>query len=418
MHPQIPKKNLSGATIIIPLNVHKFFPTDYIPQTAKILQRRNCIVYFDYNHVTSLRTLVTRKPMLQQVWHQLKQLARHRPGTIIEISPIGFLPFQRIALIRQINVIIGIYQLVMCCKILRFERLILWGFHPILALFLRHLRGAFVVYDCLDYYGEELDDGKRLAFLEREIFTRASLVCFNSQALYKKKLAQFPAIKQKSFVLPMGCNTSLFRRTRQQSELMKNIPRPRIIFIGHINYRLNYELIDKLVAMQPLWSFIFVGPVYIERREDVICEVKRKISELNHFPNVYFLGAQPKQSLPVLLGSADVGVIPYDIHFGSVRYCSPMKAYEYLASEKPIVSTKLYSMMELNQRLVKIATTAQEFSRHIQWFIDNWTISDQSLAKKTAYQHRWDKRVSTIEKQIFNKMHYGKIATNNRVSTL
>lgn len=407
MHPQIPKKNLSGATIIIPLNVHKFFPTDYIPQTAKILQRRNCIVYFDYNHVTSLRTLVTRKPMLQQVWHQLKQLARHRPGTIIEISPIGFLPFQRIALIRQINVIIGIYQLVMCCKILRFERLILWGFHPILALFLRHLRGAFVVYDCLDYYGEELDDGKRLAFLEREIFTRASLVCFNSQALYKKKLAQFPAIKQKSFVLPMGCNTSLFRRTRQQSELMKNIPRPRIIFIGHINYRLNYELIDKLVAMQPLWSFIFVGPVYIERGEDVICEVKRKISELNHFPNVYFLGAQPKQSLPVLLGSADVGVIPYDIHFGSVRYCSPMKAYEYLASGMPVVTTDILALRETDRRIVAIASTAKSFSLRIRLFLKHWSPNDIKRARSIAIAHSWIRRVYTLEAKILeSRRHY------------
>lgn len=407
MHTPDLKKNLSGATIIIPLNVHKLFLTDYIPQTTKNLQKRNCIVYFDYNHVISLRTLVTRWPVLQQAWHQLKQLVRHHPGTIIEISPIGLLPFQRFEIIRQANLIIGVYQLVVCCKILRLRHLILWGFHPVLALFLKLLKGAFVVYDCLDYYGEELDDGKRLTFLEREVFTRASLVCFNSQALYKKKVAEFPAIKHKTLVLPMGCNTSLFRRTPQQSELTKNIPRPRIIFVGHINYRLDYQLIGELVAMQPLWSFIFVGPVYIERREDVIYDVKRKIEELSRFPNVYFLGAQPKRSLPALLGSADVGIIPYGIRFGSVRYCSPMKAYEYLASGIPVVTTDILALRETSRRVVAITSTAKSFSLHIRLFLKHWSPSDIRRARSIATAHSWKRRVYAIEAIILeSRKHY------------
>lgn len=407
MHAPVPKKHLSDATIIIPLNVHKFFPTDYITQTAKILQKRNCVVYFDYNHVISLRTLVTRWSTMQQIWNQLKQLAHHRPGTIIEISPIGLLPFQRIEVIRQANVIIGIYQLVVCCKILRLERLVLWGFHPILALFLKLLEGAFVVYDCLDYYGEELNDGNRLAFSEREIFTHASLVCFNSQALYKKKLTEFPAIKHKTIVLPMGCNTSLFRRITRQSKLIKNILHPRVIFIGHINYRLNYQLIDELVAMQPLWSFIFVGPVYIEKREDVIYEVKKNIEGLSRFPNIYFLGAQPKQSLPALLGSADVGIIPYDIRFGSVRYCSPMKAYEYLASGIPVVTTDILALREIDRRVLSITSSAKSFSLRIRLFLKHWSPSDIRRARSIAMAHGWKRRVYTIEKKILEShKHY------------
>lgn len=407
MHSPVPKKHLSGNTIIIPLNVHKFFPTDYIPQTAKILQKRNCIVYFDYNHVISLRTLVTRWSTMQQIWHQLKQLAQHRPGTIIEISPIGLLPFQRIGIIRQANVIIGVYQLAVCCKILRLERLVLWGFHPVLALFLKLLGGAFVVYDCLDYYGEELDQGKKLALFEQKIFARASLVCFNSQALYKKKLAEFPTIKQKTIMLPMGCNTSLFRRSPQQIKLTKNIQRPRIIFVGHINYRLDYQLIGELVAMQPLWSFIFIGPVYIERREDVVCEVNKKIEELSYFPNVYFLGAQPKQSLPTLLKSADVGIIPYNIRFGSVRYCSPMKAYEYLAGGMPVVATDILALREVDKRVMAIASTAKSFSLRIRLFLKHWSPSDIRRARSIAMAHSWKRRVYTIEKKILkSRKHY------------
>ena len=157
-----------------------------------------------------------------------------------------------------------------------------------------------------------------------------------------------------------------------------------------------------------------IGPKYIEKAEDYVLNVKEKIKNIEKFSHVLFLGKKPKRMLPALLNAVDVCIIPYNTHFGATRYCNPMKAFEYLAVGKPIVSTEILSMKELPSRIIKIAYTAKGFSKSILWFLNNWTRDDGEIAKKVAYNHRWGKRVSTMEKNILQKVGYAQ--TNPRIS--
>lgn len=63
--------------------------------------------------------------------------------------------------------------------------------------------------------------------------------------------------------------------------------------------------------------------------------------------NVRFIGFQPNSDLPAYLFAADVLAMPYTTKTGSAQYMSPMKMFEYMAAERPIVATNFPSVREV-----------------------------------------------------------------------
>ena len=53
-----------------------------------------------------------------------------------------------------------------------------------------------------------------------------------------------------------------------------------------------------------------------------------------------------KNELPQYLKNCDLGIIPYETKHEFAKYSNPMKAYEYLASGLPVVSTKILALKD------------------------------------------------------------------------
>ena len=76
--------------------------------------------------------------------------------------------------------------------------------------------------------------------------------------------------------------------------------------------------------------------------------------------NVHWLGQQPYEVLPHLVAEWDVCLLPFARN-ESTRFISPTKTLEYMAAEKPIVSTPIHDVVSLYGDCVSIAATAGEF---------------------------------------------------------
>lgn len=70
-------------------------------------------------------------------------------------------------------------------------------------------------------------------------------------------------------------------------------------------------------------------------------------SEISKYPNVEFLGNRPYKEVPLYLKAADVLVLPNSALGQSVLYTSPLKMFEYMASQRPIVASRLPSITEV-----------------------------------------------------------------------
>ena len=81
---------------------------------------------------------------------------------------------------------------------------------------------------------------------------------------------------------------------------------------------------------------------------------------LPHRANIHYLGPQPYAELPRFVAGWDVCLLPFVVN-AQTRYMSPTKVLEYMAAEKPIVSTPVVDVLESYSHVVHVGRHAQAF---------------------------------------------------------
>ncbi len=377
------KNELKDHLIIIPLHLPFSFPSDYTYQTGKVLAKHNKVVFFDYKYPVS--------------WKSLFDFKKNR-GSIIDLfqkkrgwmyfRPLSIFPFQRIGYIYQANVLFGMIQL----KIFLFFNklpIITWIFNPNEESILEKFSEKISIYDCNDYYGDE----KTLDLIdsEKSLMDRVDHIIFNSKELMQKKISEYPEIKNKSNSVVCGCNTALF-----QKKIPKNdVNQTNVLLIGQLNYRIDFSLLFYLINKNPKFNFIIIGPIYEENVQDF-----QKIIKL---PNVKYLGEKNKADIPTYLHRSHIGIIPYNVSFRSAKYCNPMKAYEYMASGLPVVSTSITPLEHYPKEIVYTTDNKEKFNQAMTRLIKNWNNKKRKIAKSIAKKNSWENKIGLIEK-VINKV--------------
>ena len=81
---------------------------------------------------------------------------------------------------------------------------------------------------------------------------------------------------------------------------------------------------------------------------------------------------------------------------------NPLKAYEYLAAGKPIVSTNIAGIDKF-QDLIYTAETKEEFSKKIRQALQEDNEELTQKRKETVKEHTWNYRVNEMLKIINNE---------------
>lgn len=122
--------------------------------------------------------------------------------------------------------------------------------------------------------------------------------------------------------------------------------------------------------------------------------------------NVLFLGYQPPQHIPAYLKAADVLVIPNKKGSSmSERYTSPLKLFEYMASGRPIVASRLPSLEEVvTEKEVAFfePNSADDLALAVRRVLSDKIIAEslaQNARKKVA-AFTWDRRMQAINRKI------------------
>jgi UDP-galactopyranose mutase len=129
----------------------------------------------------------------------------------------------------------------------------------------------------------------------------------------------------------------------------EGLPRPRLGFFGVIDERLDRDLVAALADADPTWQIVMVGPV-----------VKIDVSDLPARPNLHWFGQQTYERLPHWVAGWDVCLVPFARN-EATRFISPTKTLEYMAAEKPVVSTAITDVERLYRQAVNIAHDTDQF---------------------------------------------------------
>jgi hypothetical protein len=160
--------------------------------------------------------------------------------------------------------------------------------------------------------------------------------------------------------------------------------RPRLGYVGFISERTDLVLLEHIAKQRPNYDLIIAGPI----------STRQNIDNLVKIPNVSYVGAIPYDELPRFIKTLDVCLIAHkDTEYS--RTMSPLKAYQYLGSGRPIVSTRVAGVEKFNG-LIWIAETYNDFLECIDESVHE---GDSSLKHKrigVAKHENWQKRARDI----------------------
>jgi len=111
---------------------------------------------------------------------------------------------------------------------------------------------------------------------------------------------------------------------------MQKLARPRIGYAGAIAEWFDFDLVADVARAYPEVPVVLAGPVAPPVRE-------RALALAREHANVTLIGPVPYETLPHVVGSFDVGLIPFRMG-PATNVLNPNKLYEYLAAGVTVVT--------------------------------------------------------------------------------
>ena len=305
--------------------------------------------------------------------------------------------------IRSLNRTLAYLREVQIRRLLRnldFQDLILFIWNPrfaqMLGKFGEILSCYYVDEEFSSYYGMPESEKQQVRAREEFLLRNVDLVFANGSALLEQKGRYGNALN-----VPMGVDFDLFSRalrgdTAVPSDLAA-IRQPRIGYIGNVNDKVDFELLESIASTKPDWSLVLVGPLSIRTPE-----FRSNFERLRQLPNVYHLGLRPLETLPSYVWGLDVCLMCYRTD-GWAYHGYPLKLHEYLAGGKPVVSSDLPSIREFSQ-VISIVRTSEEWQLAIERALSERQSSLVDRRVQVARENTWDQRVRTIEEALARKL--------------
>ena len=234
-------------------------------------------------------------------------------------------------------------------------------------LYLRdRLRPDLLVYYNLDDYTEYWPrHTRRLIELERRAVLEADLTVCVSRLRSERLREAVPEAAEKIRHLPHGTPSDLlgpgpaFEPAAPPADL-DAIPGPRLGFVGSLEDRIDWPLLDRLAVARPDCSIVLIGSTRSAGRGAWLEDRRRCLAR----PNVHPIGFRPQSELGSYLRAFDICLIPYQIDHPFNVACSPTKIADYLGTGRPIVATALPECRS-HDDLFEVAEDTEEFLQAI-----------------------------------------------------
>jgi glycosyltransferase involved in cell wall biosynthesis len=209
---------------------------------------------------------------------------------------------------------------------------------PIVPGLFREDRFRRKIYYCVDDFTQWHGiDGKAMQRLERKTLEACHLLIATSRPILE---ARAP-LARASALLTHGVDVAHFRDCAPDPRSpLAGARRPVVGMFGVFDRRVDAEILRAAARSMPEATFAVIGPV-----------VDRAHGEFQDLPNLNFLGPLPYAELPGHVAHFDLCILPYVLD-ETTRGINPLKLKEYLATGKPVVSTRLPEAVRLGEFLI------------------------------------------------------------------
>ncbi|NVJ46274.1 MAG: glycosyltransferase [Cytophagia bacterium] len=257
-----------------------------------------------------------------------------------------------------------------------FKYTLINAFNPVFGLHsLKTFNPQKSIYYCYDEISGTEWSGKHGAAYEQKFMPLVDEVICTSTKLQQNKAARAKRVK----FVPNGVNLDIFLAPHNEKSNGHTIG-----YIGAIDSRIDFDLIDYCASNLPEYVFEFYGPI------------KTALPQLPK--NVKFLGALNQSSLPEKIQNFEAGLIPF-VKNKLTEAIYPLKINEYLAMGKPVVASNFSDLSDFS-KVAEIVDSKEEFLKAIKKSIKyNSRIKTQKRID-FAKQNSWEKRAKEFAKAI------------------
>jgi glycosyltransferase involved in cell wall biosynthesis len=250
-------------------------------------------------------------------------------------------------------------------------RRVVWLYSPLVTDVATGLDPDVVVYDVMDDLATFKDAPVELAARHLDALRRADVVFAGGRSLHDGVLPH----RRDAHLFPSGVDPEHYEAARRHQRTRE---RPVAGYVGVIDERLDLDLIGGLATALPDWDIHMVGPV-------------TKISEdsVPTAPNITYLGKQPYERLPELMGAFDVALMPFPLD-ETTKSISPTKTLEYLAAGLPVVSTPVPDVVAGFSALVDLREGPTAFAEGCRHVLGHERHQRDLKLAPTLHGLRWD----------------------------
>lgn len=247
------------------------------------------------------------------------------------------------------------------------------------------------VFDAIDNWLYHPQMKKNKSIVEKNykfISENADLICTVSESLKQF----FEKNNKNVYWIPNGVDANRFKPAIiQQNEKRE---KPTIGYMGKIQDRVDFDLIEKCLKKYKENKFIIIGPAYSQ---------KEKIEKIKqNYTNIEFLGDIHYNNLPYEMKKIDITIIPHKVN-KFTNSMNPLKIYEYLAAGKQIITTQIAGADEFTKYVYQ-ANNDDEFVELIQKAIDNYRNVDdisELVVKQLKKENLWKYKTNQIIESLY-----------------
>lgn len=274
-------------------------------------------------------------------------------------------------------------------KVFSEEELNIWQYWPHQLDLIKEwniiLNKTIKIYDCIDHietflsYPNIKDD-----FLKS--IMDADILLASAKNIQKDLMK----IREDCLYIPNGVNFNDFvgftGHKWEGLEKIKSESKTIIGYYGAIAEWFDFKTIEYIANKNPNWTILLVGEIYPT--------VLEKVKEFERYKNVKFLDRVDYKYIPQLLSIFDVAILPFRLNNITLS-TSPVKIFEYVAGGKPVVSSPLPEVIDIDG--IFIGNDSIEFNRLVSVALsqkDNKEFSTEM--RQIAQENTWDKRIETV----------------------
>ena len=221
---------------------------------------------------------------------------------------------------------------------------------------------------------------RRLHDNYRDTLAASDIVFANCDAL-ANGMSEYASDLQ---VVPNGAERFLNWPTPSCPPALSEVQGPIAGYVGNLRDRIDWMLMQEVVASLPQITFVFAGPAGDNKNAD----------SLGRFPNVIMPGVVHYSDLPAWLNRFDVGLVPH-VNNRLTAKMNPLKVYNYFAAGLPVVSTEVDNLGALGDSIT-VVNSSHAFSEAIKAAINSPVDTSTIAWQQTMDTIAWDSRVRAM----------------------